>query len=78
MTFNLLHTLVEWYWKLWVLPWTFRIGAVFFGLLSLVIVWCEVTFGIYVSPTIRLSIFAEIVNVLHNYGNYFAVEVSIL
>ena len=63
---------VEWYWKLWMRPWAYRIGSVLLGFLSVVIVWCEVTFGI---PRYRLSVFAALIYELHSYGNYIAVEV---
>lgn len=70
-------SLLEWYWKLWVLPWAYRIGAVFLGGLSVIIVWCEMTFGIYINPTVRISVLAAIIHVLDSYGNYIAVEVSV-
>lgn len=71
-----LSCFVEWYWKLWVLPWAYRVGAVILGALSVVIVWCEVTFGIYISPDIRISALAAIIYKLHIYGDYIPVEVS--
>ena len=74
-SFAFLLSLSEWYWKLWVLPWAYRVGAVSLAFLSVVIVWCEVTFGIYISDTVRLSVLGAIVHVLHDYGNYIAVEV---
>lgn len=58
------------------LPWAYRVGAVILGALSVVIVWCEVTFGIYISPKIRISALAAIIYELHNYGDYIPVEVS--
>ena len=50
-------------------------AAVLLGILSFVIVWCEATFSI---QQYRLSVFAQIIYVLHglhNYYNYFLVEV---
>lgn len=70
---NIHHLLIEWYWKLWIRPWAYRIGAVCLGLLSVVIVWCELTFGI---PKVTLSLFAQVVYALHSFGNYIAVEVG--
>lgn len=59
------------------LPWAYRVGAVILGALSVVIVWCEVTFGIYISPDIRISAMAAIIYKLHIYGgDYIPVEVS--
>ena len=52
----------------------YRVGAVLLAILSVLIVWCEVTFWAKFG-NLRLSIFAELVYVLHDYGNYIAVEV---
>ena len=57
------------------LPWAYRVGAVCLAVLSVVIVWCEVTFGIYISDTVRLSALGALMHVLHSYGSYIAVEV---
>ncbi len=70
-----LHCVIEWYWKLWIRQWVYRVGAILLALLSILIVWCEITFWAQFGD-IRLSIFAELVYVLHDYGNYIAVEVS--
>ena len=67
------HTPPEWYWKVWFRPWVYRVCAIFFALLSLVIVWCEVTFS---SHKVTLSVLALLVHVWHDVGNYIAVEVS--
>ena len=69
-------TITEWYWKLWVRPWSYKVAAVLLAVLSFVIVWCEATFSI---QQYRLSVFAQIVYALHglhNYYNYFMVEVK--
>ena len=51
----------------------YRSCAVSLALLSLVIVWCEVTFSI---QQVQLSLFAFLVYAWHNVSNYIAVEVS--
>ena len=67
---------VEWYWKVWVLPWLYRIGAVLLGALSVAIVWCEMTFSIYINSKVRISVLAAVMYSLHEYGgNYIPVEV---
>ena len=71
--YSAIHT--EWHWKLWMRPWTYKVAAILLGFLSFVIVWCEATFSI---QQYQLSVFAQIMYVLHrlhNYYNYFLVEV---
>ena len=66
----------EWHWKLWLRPWSYKVAAVLLGILSFIIVWCEATFSI---QQYRLSVFAQIIyalHELHNYYNYFLVEVG--
>ena len=53
----------------------YRIGAILLAILSVLIVWCEVTFWAQFGNGVRLSVFAELVYVLHDYGSYIAVEV---
>lgn len=54
--------------------WVYRVGAVCLGLLSVTIVWSEVTFSVH-TKDIRLSFFAFLVYEGHKFGNYIAVEV---
>lgn len=66
----------EWHWKLWLRPWSYKVAAVLLAILSFIIVWCEATFSI---QQYRLSVFAQIIyalHELHNYYNYFLVEVG--
>ena len=51
-------------------------GAVLLGILSVAVVWCEMTFGIYINSSVRLSVFAAITYELHKYSNYVPMEVS--
>lgn len=63
---------VEWYWKCMISPWCWRCIAVITGIMSVAIVWSEVTF-FSVSPP--LSIFAVIVNAAKAGYDYFTIEV---
>ena len=63
----------EWYWKVWMRPWVFRIAAVLFLLLSLAVIWSEVTF-FTVTPV--LSIFALLIRSASEGYFYFYVEVG--
>ena len=63
---------IEWYWKVLLRPWVYRVVAVCLGVLSVAIVWSEVLFSV-TSP--KLSIFAYLVYLGHQLGNYVAIEV---
>jgi hypothetical protein len=66
---------VKWFWKVWVEPRLFKAAALGSGLLSLALVWSEITFSVE-RPT--LSIFALLLKgqggALH--PNYFVTEVT--
>ena len=51
--------------------------AVLLFLFSVTIVWSEATFSIHIN-NIRLSIFAQLVYLGHQLGNYIAVEVGVV
>lgn len=63
----------EWYWRVWICPWLLRITAVLLFLLSVTLVWSEVTF-FNVKP--MLSIFAQMIHGASVGYYYFYVEVS--
>ncbi|XP_066145281.1 LMBR1 domain-containing protein 2 homolog [Euwallacea fornicatus] len=63
---------VEWYWKCLISPWCWRFIAVVTGIMSVAIVWSEVTFFSVFPP---LSIFAVIVNAAKVNYDYFMIEV---
>lgn len=64
---------LEWYWKCLISPWCWKCIAVITGIMSVAIVWSEVTF-FSVSPP--LSIFAVIVNAAKAGYDYFTIEVN--
>lgn len=74
MSHTLSLSLLEWYWKILIRRWVYRVIAVIIGFLSLCIVWSEVLFGV-VNP--HLSIFAYLVFVGHQLGKYSAIEVGV-
>ena len=63
---------LEWYWRVWVLPSLLRITAVLLFLLSVTLVWSEVTF-FNAKPV--LSIFAQMIHSASEGYYYFYVEV---
>lgn len=67
-----LFAYVEWYWKVWLKPWCLRILAVVLAILSVLLIWSEVTFFI-VEP--RLSLFAIFLYEAQKGYFYFYVEV---
>lgn len=64
----------EWYWKVWLKPWCLRVLAVILAILSVALIWSEVTFFI-VQP--RLSLFAIFLYEAKEGYFYFYVEVQI-
>ena len=68
------HLPPEWYWKVLLRHWVYRVCAVILFLFSLIIVWSEATFGI---PNVRLSIIANIIYLGHNNTNYIVIEVGV-
>ena len=62
----------EWYWKVWLKPWCLRVLAVILAILSVALIWSEVTFFI-VRP--RLSLFAIFLYEAQEGYFYFYVEV---
>lgn len=64
--------IVEWYWKVWLCPWLLRITAVLLFLLSVTLVWSEVTFF---NNEPVLSIFALMIDGASVGYYYFYVEV---
>ena len=67
-----LFVIVEWYWKVWLCPWLLRITAVLLFLLSVTLVWSEVTFF---NNEPVLSIFALMIDGASVGYYYFYVEV---
>lgn len=67
-----LFIIVEWYWKVWLCPWLLRITAVLLFLLSVTLVWSEVTFF---NNEPVLSIFALMIDGASVGYYYFYVEV---
>lgn len=65
-------SVLEWYWRVWMLPSLLRITAVLLFLLSVTLVWSEVTF-FNVKPV--LSIFAQMIHSASEGYYYFYVEV---
>ena len=63
---------LEWYWRVWMLPSLLRVTAVLLFLLSVTLVWSEVTF-FNVKPV--LSIFAQMIHSASEGYYYFYVEV---
>lgn len=68
-----MYYFVEWYWKCLFYGYTQKVLAVLAGILSVAVVWSEVTFF---NKEPVLSIFAIIVNVAKNNYDYFKIEVS--
>ncbi|KAJ7386608.1 LMBR1 domain-containing protein 2 [Desmophyllum pertusum] len=66
---------LEWYWRVWMLPSCLRITAVLLFLLSVTLVWSEVTF-FNVQPV--LSIIAQMIHSASEGYYYFYVEVCTL
>lgn len=62
----------EWYWRVWIFPWLLRITAILLFLLSVTLVWSEVTFFI-TKPV--LSIYAQMIRGASVGYYYFYVEV---
>lgn len=65
-------SVLEWYWRVWMYPWLLRITAVLLFLLSITLVWSEVTF-FNVQPV--LSIYAQMIRAASYGYYYFYVEV---
>ncbi|XP_056637359.1 LMBR1 domain-containing protein 2 homolog [Diorhabda sublineata] len=63
---------IEWYWRCLLYCYTQKVLAILAGLLSICVVWSEVTFFNVYPP---LSIFAVIVNVAKRNYDYFTIEV---
>jgi hypothetical protein len=63
---------LEWYWKVWIRIWAYRVVAVMLLFLSVCIIWSEVLFSV-VKP--HLSIFAFLVYIGHQFGQYTAIEI---
>ena len=63
---------LEWYWRVWMLPSLLRITAVLLFLLSVTLVWSEVTFF---NVKHVLSIFAQMIHSASEGYYYFYVEV---
>lgn len=73
--FSISHIILEWYWRVWLFPWLLRFTAILLFLLSVTLVWSEVTF-FNVQPV--LSIFAQMIRSASKGYYYFYVEVSLL
>ena len=65
---------LEWYMFCFVRPWALRFLGITLGVLSLLVIWSEMTFF---STKPVLSIFAQCVNVARNHYNYFTLEVNL-
>ena len=72
--FSISHIILEWYWRVWLLPWLLRFTAILLFLLSVTLVWSEVTF-FNVQPV--LSIFAQMIRSASKGYYYFYVEVGL-
>ena len=72
--FSISHIILEWYWRVWLFPWLLRFTAILLFLLSVTLVWSEVTF-FNVQPV--LSIFAQMIRSASKGYYYFYVEVSL-
>ena len=70
--YSLSFIIIEWYWKVWLCPWLLRITAVLLFLLSVTLVWSEVTFF---NNEPVLSIFALMIDGASVGYYYFYVEV---
>merc|ERR1712223_122759 len=66
---------LEWYWKCLLSPLMLRAAALFSGMMSILIIWSEVTFF---SRRPTLSVFAAFVNLFSANRDYFAIEVTCL
>jgi len=64
---------IEWYWKCLLSPLMLRGAALFSCIMSVLIIWSEVTFFSR-SPT--LSVFAAFVNLFSRNRDYFAIEIT--
>lgn len=69
---NTWHACPEWVWRCRVRGYLLRAMAVFFALVSVVVVWSELTF-FSTNPTI--SLFAVFVNLAKANYDYFTIEV---
>ena len=72
--FSISHIILEWYWRVWLFPWLLRFTAILLFLLSVTLVWSEVTF-FNVQPV--LSIFAQMIRSASKGYYYFYVEVGL-
>ena len=76
---SLIHTFytpkVEWYWKCVVRIWLYRIAGLMAVVLSVAVVWSEITFPVSAFAP-RLSIFAYFVDSFQSMQQYFYLEVS--
>ena len=72
LNIHYLFIIIEWYWKVWLCPWLLRITAVLLFLLSVTLVWSEVTFF---NKEPVLSIFALMIDGASVGYYYFYVEV---
>lgn len=68
---------IEWLWKCLVRVWLLRISGIIMTILSLAVVWSEITFPITIFP-LRLSIFAYFVDNFQSAQQYFYSEVSLV
>jgi hypothetical protein len=69
-------SVLEWYWKVKLRHWVYRIGAVLLCIFSVIIVWSEATFGIPLPGDRHLSITANIIYWGHYSSNYIVVELT--
>jgi hypothetical protein len=66
------HPKLEWYTFCVIRPWTLRLLGIGLGLLSIIVIWSEMTF-FSTSPV--LSIFAQCVNAARRHYDYFTIEI---
>ncbi|CAF1331510.1 unnamed protein product [Adineta ricciae] len=66
------HPVLEWYTLCFLRPWALRILGVSLGILSVIVIWSELTFF---STRPVLSIFARIVNSARSHYDYFTIEI---
>ena len=67
------ENILEWYTFCFLRPWTLRLLGITLALISVVVIWSEMTF--FSTKTI-LSVFAKCVDTARNHHQYFTIEVK--
>ncbi|CAF0873038.1 unnamed protein product [Rotaria sp. Silwood1] len=66
------HPVLEWYTFCVIRPWVLRILGISLGCISIIVIWCEMTFF---STKPVLSIFAQCINTARRHYDYFTIEI---